>query len=165
MSELLVDKNVGMNGSFEYTKSGLPVNWILYTPFTVPEGDFEIIVDTTEFKDGKQSLKFLVRKCSANGGWHSPGFCNEYPAKSGETYRITFWVKNDGCQFAIGIGGISAGAGDFHAIANSQETIESWQFYEYHYTVPQEMTRIRIETNILKPGSFWIDDIRIEKLE
>jgi hypothetical protein len=165
MSEIMVDKNAGMNGSFEYTKNGLPVNWLLYTPYTVPEGDFEIMVDTNVFKDGKQSLKFLVRECSATGGWYSPGFCNEYPAKPGEKYRVTFWVKNDGCQFAVRIGGVSPNKGKYDTIVDSQETIDSWQFYEYHYTIPKEMTRIRIETNILKPGSFWMDDIRIEKLE
>ena len=61
MSEIIEDSSAGMNGSFEYSKSGLPVNWLLYTPNTVPEGDFDIIIDTAEFKDGKQSLKFLVR--------------------------------------------------------------------------------------------------------
>jgi hypothetical protein len=165
MSEIMVDKNAGMNGSFEYTKSGLPVNWLLYTPYTVPEGDFEIIVDTIEFKDGKQSLKFLVRECSATGGWYSPGFCNEYPAKSGETYRVTFWVKNDECQFAVRIGGVSPNKGQYDTIVDSKETIKLWKKYEYLYTIPQQMNAIRIEANIVQPGSFWIDDIRIEKLE
>ena len=27
MSETIRDENAGMNGSFEWTKSGLPVNW------------------------------------------------------------------------------------------------------------------------------------------
>ena len=165
MSEWTMDNTAGMNGSFEYTKYGSPVNWLLYTPNTVPEGDFEIITDTTEFKDGKQSLKFLVRECSSTGGRYSPGFCNEYPANPGETYRVSFWVKNDGCQFVVRIGGVSYGAGKYKTIVNSQETIKTWQLYEYQYTIPQEMTAIRIETSILQPGSFWIDDIRIEKLE
>ena len=164
MSEMIMDKSAGMNGSFEYTKSGYPVNWLLYTPNTVPTGDFEIIMDTAEFKDGKQSLKFLVRECSPDGGWHSPGFCNEYSARPGETYRVSFWAKNEGCHFAVKIGGVSSAAGEYETIVNSQETIKSWQLYEYNYAIPQKMTAIRIEASILKPGSFWIDDIRIEKL-
>ena len=84
MSEQVTDETAGMNGSFEYIQSGLPVNWLFYTPKTVPEGDFEIVIDTIEFAEGRQSLKFIVRECSANGGWHSPGFCSEFPAKPGE---------------------------------------------------------------------------------
>jgi len=165
MSEMIVDNTAGINGSFEYTKHGIPVNWLLYTPNTVPEGDFEIITDTTEFKDGKQSLKFLVRACSPTGGWYSPGFCNEFKANTGETYRIAFWVKNDGCQFAVRIGGVSPSKGQYDTIVDSKETIISWRKYEHLYTIPQQMNAIRIEINILQPGSFWIDDIRIEKLE
>jgi hypothetical protein len=164
MSEMIIDNTAGMNGSFEHVKSGLPVNWILYTLNTVPNGDFDIIIDTVEFKDGKQSLKFLVRECSPAGGWHSPGFCNEYKAGPGEIYKISFWVKNEGCQFSVIIGGVGSGAGAYETIVNSKDTIKSWQLYEYKYTIPKNMTAIRIETSILQPGNFWIDDIRIEKL-
>ena len=31
MSEKVVDKSVGLNGSFEVSKNGLPVNWLIYT--------------------------------------------------------------------------------------------------------------------------------------
>jgi hypothetical protein len=164
MSELFQDSSAGMNGSFEYTRNGLPVNWLLYTPNTVPSGDFEIIIDTTEYKNGRQSLKLLVRACSADGGWHSPGFCNEYPAKSGDTYRISFWVKNEGCRFLVQIGGITASLGSYETLVDSQETTLSWQLYQYEYTIPQRMNAIRIEANVLQPGTFWIDDIRIEKI-
>ena len=64
MSEFVMDKNAGVNGSFEIVKSGLPVNWLIYTPRTVETGDFDLIIDTTEFKDGRQSLHFAVRECS-----------------------------------------------------------------------------------------------------
>jgi len=57
MSEQIRDKTAGMNGSFEITKSGLPVNWLVYTPKTIPEGDYDLIIDTMEYKEGKQSLK------------------------------------------------------------------------------------------------------------
>jgi len=164
MSEIIEDSSAGMNGSFEYSKSGLPVNWLLYTPNTVPEGDFDIIIDTAEFKDGKQSLKFLVRACSPVGGWYSPGFCNEFGAGLGETYRVSFWVKNEGCHFTVKIGGVSPSSGEYDTMVDSHEAIKSWQLYEYRYTIPQHMSAIRIEVNILQPGSFWIDDLRIEKI-
>jgi hypothetical protein len=95
MSEYISGNTVGRNGSFEITKSGLPVNWILYTPKTIPTEDYDLIIDTTEYKDGRQSLKFPVIECSPNGGWHSPGFCMQYKAEPGESYLVSFWVKNE----------------------------------------------------------------------
>jgi len=165
MSKEIRDKDAGMNGSFEITKSGLPVNWLVYTPETVPKGDFDIITDTTEYKAGKQSLKFVVRECSSAGGWWSPGFCNEYQALPGEIYRISFWVRNHGSEFHIQIGGVSATLGEYDTIVKSQETIDNWQLFEYYYTIPEKMKAIRIEMNILQPGTFWIDDLKIEKVE
>jgi len=163
MSELINDKDAGMNGSFEITKSALPVNWLVYTPKTVPTGDFDIIIDTTEYKDGKQSLKFLVRECSSVGGWWSPGFCNEYQALPGEIYRISFWVRNHESEFLIKIGGVSTVKGEYDTIVKSQETLDTWQLFEYYYTIPENMKAIRIEMNILQPGTFWIDDLKIER--
>ena len=165
MSEEIRDKTAGINGSFEITKSGLPVNWLVYTPKTVPAGDFDIIIDTTEFKEGKKSLKFMVRQCSSIGGWYSPGFCNEYSAQPGEIYRISFWVRNHGSEFIIKIGGVSAVQGEYDTIVKSHETLDTWQPFEYYYTIPENMKAIRIELNILQPGSFWIDDIKIGKAD
>jgi hypothetical protein len=163
MSEQIRDKTAGMNGSFEITKSGLPVNWLVYTPETVPKGDFDLILDTTEYKDGKQSLKFLVRECSSVGGWWSPGFCNEYQALPGEIYRISFWVRNHGSEFLIKIGGVSAAQGEYDTIVKSQKPLDTWQLFEYYYTIPEKMKAIRFELNIIQPGTFWIDDLKIER--
>jgi len=164
MSEEIRDKTAGMNGSFEIAKSGLPVNWLVFTPKTVPTGDFDIIIDTTEYKDGEQSLQFLVQECSTAGEWHSPGFCNEYEANPGEIFSISFWIKNNGTDYQIRIGGVSATAGKYDTIVRSKEPSETWQYYEYYYTIPENMKAIRFEMNILQPGTFWIDDIKIEKV-
>src|SRR6476660_9586710 len=86
LSERPVDPAAGVNGSFETTKAGLPVNWIVYTPKTVPTGDFDIVVDTVQFKDGKQSLKFSVRQSSSRGGRLSPGLSQVFKARPGETF-------------------------------------------------------------------------------
>jgi hypothetical protein len=164
MSERVEDKQAGMNGSFEHVISGLPSNWLLYTPKTVPEGDFELVIDTTEYKEGRQSLKFVVRKCSPNGGWYSPGFCNEMPAQPGNTYRISFWVKNQDSRFLVRISGINPSSGQYETIVKSDELIDSWKLFEYNYTIPEKMNSIRFELNILQPGIFWIDDLRIDLL-
>lgn len=163
MSEWVKDNTAGINGSFEVVQSGLPVNWLFYTPNTVPEGDFEITTDTTEFTHGKQSVKFLVRECSGIGGWYSPGFCNEFEVKMGETYLISFWIKNEGCDFLILLKGLSSRESGHNTIGVLKESPGTWQQYEYRYTIPENIHRIRFEMNILSPGIFWIDDIRIDR--
>ena len=164
MSESVRDGSAGRNGSFEFTQSGLPVNWILYTPKTIPTGDYELIIDTTEFKDGKQSLKFLVHECSPTGGWGSPGFCQEYKATPGETYKVSFWAKNESSEFRVKIGGVSASKGQYDTVVKSRESIPDWKLFEYDYKMPMEFGTIRFELNILKPGTFWIDDVKIENV-
>ena len=61
MSEKETDTSTGLNGGFEVSKNGLPVNWLMYTPNTVPDADFEIELDNVVFKEGKQSLRFDVK--------------------------------------------------------------------------------------------------------
>lgn len=162
MSETVRDESAGINGSFEVTKSGLPVNWTIYASTTIPTGNYELIIDTTDYKDGKQSLKFLVHECSPKGGWLSPGISQEYSANSGETYKVSFWVKNEGSEFRVKIGGVSAFEGQYDTVVESRASIHDWKMFEYDYKMPMEFETIRFELNVLKPGSFWIDDIKIE---
>ena len=110
-SESVLDKSVGMNGSFEITKSGLPVNWLIYTQKTISTGDYDFIIDSEQYKSGTQSLKFVVRTCSPDGGWHSPGFSQEYDAIPGTVYKVNFWVKNEGAEFRVKVGGITGDKG------------------------------------------------------
>lgn len=161
LSETVHDEMAGMNGSFEVSRDGLPVNWLVYSPRTIPTGDYDLIFDTDEHKDGKQSLRFLVRDCSSDGGWRSPGLAQEIEAIPGEMYRISFWAKNDGAEFRVKIGAVSAFEGQTETIVSSKEGLETWKLFEYEYEMPAEFNRIRFELNILGPGSFWIDDLRI----
>lgn len=166
-SILFEDSTAGMNGGFEISESGIPVNWILYIPKTDPAGGHEIVVDTNEFKEGKQSLKFIIHEGhSVTEGFPLSGLCNEYEAVPGDSYRISFWIKNDGCRFFIQIGGVSAGDGKYDTIVKSSETISAWRLMEYKYTMPTEykFKRIRFDLNISNPGYFWIDDIRIDRV-
>lgn len=164
MSETVPDPAAGMNGSFEVTKSGLPVNWSFYTPRTVPAGDFDIMMDNTDFKDGKQSLKFVVRKCEETGGRLSPGFFKEFPdTKPGETYQISFWAKNAGSEFVFQARGVSPSGGEPGVIIRSKETIDEWRRFECIHTIPPKM-RLRLELNVVQPGTFWIDDIQMVRV-
>ncbi len=167
MSEKETDKSAGLNGGFEMSKNDLPVNWLIYSPNTVPNADFEIGLDKTTFKEGMQSLRFDVINCSSTGGWHSPGFTNEFN-ESGQfegegTYGIGFWIKNDGTKFRVEAGGVAPFEGDMKVLIESDEQIEDWKYFECKINVPKER-HLRMELNILKPGSLWIDDVQIVKI-
>lgn len=167
MSEQVVDKKAGLNGSFEVSKNGLPVNWLMYTPNTIPDADFQILLDKEIFKEGKQSLKFDVKRCSSIGGWKSPGFTNEFSEVGKYTgegrYKLSLWVKNAGTEFVITAGGVSAKKGNMIAQIKENEQIDDWKLLEYEIDVPKDRW-LRMELNILQPGSFWIDDVRIERI-
>ncbi len=167
MSEHIRDNSAGLNGGFEVSKNGLPVNWLMYTSNTVPNADFEIILDKNDFKEGEQSLRFDVKDCEEIGGWHSPGFTNEffevgkYNGKA--RYKLSFWIKNDGSKFIITAGGVESKGGDMRTLIESDEDINTWEKLEYEIDVPKDRW-LRMQLNILQPGTFWIDDMRIEKL-
>jgi uncharacterized protein (TIGR03067 family) len=170
-SEYVEFRPAGLNGSFEITQYGLPVNWHMSTPKREQGSDFDIMMDTTDFKEGKQSLKFVVRKCDEKRG---PGFFKEFapnqnpPAafetKPGETYRISFWAKNAGSEFVFKARGVSSFKGDEGVVIRSKETINEWRRFECTYTIPPKMW-LRIHLNVVQPGTFWIDDIRIVKVD
>jgi hypothetical protein len=156
--------NNKMNGGFEIVKQNLPVNWFFYSPETVPSGDFEIIIDTTEFKEGKQSLKFLIRACDSLGGWHSPGFIQGFNAIGGETYRVSFWLMNKGSSLKVSTTSSEylkprLGENDTAIVINLD--IPDWRYYEYYFKIPPKVKTISFEVNIYKPGSVWFDDIQI----
>lgn len=164
-SEFVLDNSAGMNGGFEIIRSGLPVNWLVYTPKTIPTGDYDLIIDTLDYQAGKRSLKFVVRECSPVGGWHSPGLSKEHQATPGTTYTVGFWVKNDGAQFRVRIGGISATEGRYETIVQSADTIATWRYYEHKYRMPPEFDKIRFQLNVLRPGTFWIDEVTISGIK
>ena len=167
MSEEVKDKSAGLNGSFEVSINGLPVNWLMYTPKTVPDADFDIILDKEIYKEGLQSLKFDVKKCSSIGGWKSPGFTNEFTEngkyKGEGLYKLSFWIKNNETKFIVSAGGVSALEGDMKTLIAGNYQIDDWKLFEYQIDIPKD-NWLRLEINILQPGAFWIDDVRIEKL-
>ncbi|MFH1121975.1 MAG: hypothetical protein V1775_19310 [Bacteroidota bacterium] len=166
MSEIVTDEQAGTNGGFEYSKSGLPVNWGLYTPKTVPEGDFDILIDTTEFFNGKQSLKFKVRGCVSDGGWYSPGIYQEFTVAPGKTYLVSWWIKNEGCKYRVILMSIEdyvkTNEGRFQS-PQSTDTVGSWHKFESRCTLSKNQKRLRFELGIVGPGTLWIDEIRIDQ--
>ncbi len=165
MSETEKDSTAGINGGFEITKNGLPVNWLMYTSNTVPDSQFKISFDQEEFKEGKQSLRFDVDQCSSIGGRYSPGFTNEFfeiAHKNGfENCKLSFWIKNKGAKYRISAGGVSPHKGNMKTLVESDSSLLEWKYIEYQIEIPKGM-HLRMEFNILEPGTVWIDDVKIE---
>ena len=55
------------------------------------------------------------------GGWHSPGFSQQFEAEPGGTYTIGFWVRNHSATFIARIGGVSAFDGEYELIVRTDE--------------------------------------------
>ena len=163
MSEKIEDKSAGLNGGFEHTESGLPVNWLVYTPETIPTGDYDLLFDQTDFKEGMQSLKFLVRECSSTGGWHSPGIAQELPVTPGVTYLISFWIKSESSDWVAAFAAVAPKTGaPYESVDSSSIAATSWQRVERQYSIPQDYDTFRFELTIRSPGTVWIDDVRVE---
>lgn len=164
MSETIEDSSAGFNGGFETTQSGLPVNWQFYTTKTTGNGEFEIATDQADFKEGKQSLCFSVASCSPEGGRFSPGLAKQISVQSNKSYKLSFWIKNKGCEVNISAGPISATTGEVKSIFKSNENIIEWKYQEFTILIPEPYDQLRFELTILKPGKFWIDDVKIESI-
>ena len=166
-SETEIDSSAGLNGGFEISKNKLPVNWAMYTPNTVPDANFKIELDKENFVEGKQSLKFEVTKCKDIGGWLSPGFTNQFHEigsfKGKGTYKVSFWIMNKESKFRISAGGVSPKLGEMNTLLEGDSNITEWQLQEFNIDIPKDM-ELRLELNILKSGTFWIDNIQVEKL-
>jgi len=48
-------------------------------------------------------------------------------------------------------------------LLRSNDQINDWKQYSYDVPIAKEFSELRIEVNVLSPGTFWIDDIQIEK--
>ena len=157
-------ESAGFNGSFEIEKSGRPVNWYIYY-LPIKSSDAEISFDTTDAVEGKQSLKFVVHRV---GGRWSAGLFQVTPAESKHTYKVSFWLKNQGCKVSLLLNSEKpkeAPPANRRALGEEETGINTWRQFEYVCTVPETYDNIRFELDILKPGTLWIDDVRIEEVQ
>ena len=118
-------------------------------------------LDKSEFKDGQQSLKFVVNTCSSVGGVASPGFAQEIAVAPGSKHKVSFWVKNNGSTFSVKTGAVGAKTGAVKTVLHTNEQIDYWTQFEYNVSIPEGYKALRFELSILKPGTFWVDDIKI----
>ena len=158
--------SAGFNGGYEIVKSGLPVNWYIYHP-PIKNGDVEVSLDTLDAVEGNQSLKFLVHRVDGPG-WRSAGLFQVRPARENRSYKVSFWLKNQGCKVSVLIRSNKPKISppENRQVLGEQETgINTWRRFEYVYTIPETYDNIRFDLNIVQPGTLWIDDVRIEEVQ
>lgn len=157
------DPSAGFNGSFEKTKHHLPLNWTIYAAADYQK-NYYLSFDTLFVKEGKQSLKFEIHKVDPSGQLsRKPGFLGRIDGKVGEKYKVSFWVKNSGCDFKVAI--YNLGDRNNEPVIRTNENIADWKYFEHIHAVPEKFPTLNFEVNIFSPGTFWIDDVRIEKIE
>ena len=160
-------ESAGFNGSFEIEKSGLPVNWYIYYP-PIKNGDAEISLDSMDAVEGNQSLKFIVHRADSRGGWTTAGLFQVRPAKAKTSYKVSFWLKNQGCTTSLLIRSekpMLSPPANRRVLGEKETGTNTWRQFEYVYTVPETYDNIRFELSIVQPGTLWIDDVRSEEVQ
>ena len=158
--------SAGFNGSFEIVESGLPVNWYFSYP-PIKNGDVEISLDTMDVVEGGQSLKFIVHRVDSRPGWRRPGLFQVRPAKAKRSYKVSFWLKNQGCKFALTLNSEKpkeAPPANRRILGEEETGANTWRRFEYVYTVPETYYNIRFDLGVFQPGTFWIDNVKIEEV-
>ena len=155
---------LGFNGSFEITSGRLPINWYFYYP-PIRKGQADVSIDTARAVDGKQSVMIVAREADPEGGWRSAGMFQVSPAEPLTTYRVSYWLRNQGATVRVGVGSEqpmeSPPPGE--RILTPRETgTANWVKFEISYTVPAGYDNIRFELNVVAPGTVWIDQVKLE---
>lgn len=177
-SEWEKDKKAGNNLSFEFSKNGLAQNWYFKTPKVINNRsrsgkvvDFDLVIDTLDAKEGKQSLKYVVRHCEADKEHmkehaYYPGFFKEIDVTPGANYVIKFWVKNKGTQFEIRTSAVKEMGGKPCPVQafKGVENFTQWTPITLQQRICDDMKFLRIEVDVQSEGVFQIDAISITKL-
>ena len=154
----------GFNGGFEIHRAGLPVNWYFHRP-PLKRVDMEVSLDASDPVEGRQSLKVVVHRVGDEVGWRAPGLFQVSNADPVGAYRVSFWCRNAGCVFSVRLSSEqpkTASGGVEMTLDDANTSPDAWQRFELDYTVPEAYDNIRFQLGVSKPGTFWIDDIRIE---
>jgi hypothetical protein len=49
-------------------------------------------------------------------------------------------------------------------ILKTNENFTDWTYFEHEYTIPESNPSIYFGLNFLSPGTFWIDDVQLNKI-
>lgn len=154
------DDTAGLNGGFEITRNGLPVNWYFYRA-PLEDGSAQVRVETADRVEGMRSLRLDVQSVDTAARARLTGFFQVVPAQAGRTYLVSLWLKNPEAPIRLILRSERPQDASDPMIADLPPNAD-WQPYEYTWTVPPEYENLRIEMQPLGPGTFLLDDVRID---
>jgi hypothetical protein len=170
-----VDEAAGPNGGFEVVRpirgvdgapEGLPVNWYFYAK-PLLEGRARLTLDRNDPAEGLQSLHLAVEETDSVAVRRTGGLFQVFPAIAGRNYRVSFRMKIAGARAIVMVRSESVSAATEGRVAAFDETdapADAWRAFQWVYTVPEGYDNLRFELNVVRPGSLWLDDVRIEEI-
>ncbi len=168
-----VDEAAGLNGGFEAVvplrgvdgvHGGIPVNWYFHGR-PLQNGAAELTLDTESPPEGRYSLRLDVQEADSVAGARTPGFFQVVPAEPQVTYRISFWLRIRDARVLLVLRSESASEatrGRAQPLDEAAAGADRWRRFEYIYSVPEGFQNIRFELDVTRPGTVWVDDVRIE---
>lgn len=156
------DNEAGLNGSFETTDSGYPVNWAF---FPNPETDdlFQVSIDTTKAQEGKQSLQLYTNQSEQTVGFRS----RRVAVEPGKTYKLSFAIQNDGGHLKVRrIVQDKSGTDNRRSeiIVDTSSASSNWETFEETLAVTEGERHVVLVFLIDGPGRLWVDHVRVEEV-
>ena len=156
------NNEAGLNGGFETTDAGYPVNWAF---FPNPEADdlFQISVDPTKAQEGAQSLELTTDQNEKTVGFRS----RRVPVQPGKTYHISFAIQNDGCTLKVRrIVQDTSGTDNRRSeiIVETSDPTSDWEIYEETLVVSDGEAQVVLVFLVDGPGTLWVDDVQVEEV-
>jgi len=87
---------LGLNGSFEVTDTGYPVNWAFF-PNPESSDSLQVIMDPEHVVEGKHSLRVVTKETDKTTGFRS----RRISVQPGKEYRIAMSVRTEGCTLKV----------------------------------------------------------------
>ena len=156
-----LNEEVGLNGSFETTDAGYPVNWAF---FPNPEsGDlFSVSVDQAKAQQGEQSVKLTADQGETIVGLRS----RRIPVEPGKTYQISFAVQNDGCELQVRRI-VQDGSGTDNRrsdiIVDTAAVSSDWEIFEETLLISEGEKSVVLVFLAKGPGTIWVDNVQVEE--
>ena len=156
------DSASGLNGGFETTEHGYPVNWAF---FPNPETDsaLQVVLDSEDVAEGAHSLKVVVGPSEVLPAIRS----RRIPVQPGRDYRLAMSVKNEGCDIQVnrivqGPHGKTVHRRDM--IISTSASLPEWETFEEILSVAPDEGNVVLVVMLGASGTVWLDDVRVEEV-
>lgn len=154
------ESSAGLNGGFELTDGGYPINWA-FGPNPEAMESYRVSVDTTRSVEGSNSLQVASTRGDQTKAFRS----RRVPVESGRDYRIAFSVMNEGCSLRVNRTMTNAW-GTTHMrseiIAESSDATGEWAQFEEILTVAEGEAYVFLTFLVDGVGILRCDDVRVD---